>query len=104
MYSTRDERWNFKVSFRNGLIGNVRRCKCEAYRMNTTVGASSLNFNINNNEDEAEEENYRRQDEYWKISKHDYDSKANNEIIICFNVLHIKIRIQCLFSSKSINE
>merc|ERR1712238_217370 len=95
VYSTRDERWNFKVSFRNELMGNVRRCKCEAYRMNTTVDASSRNFTTNNNNNGNEnknedEEDYSRQEEYWKISKDEYDSKANNEIIICFDVLHGK--------------
>ena len=76
VYTNRDESWNFKVSFRNNLIGNVRRCRVEAYRMNESDD-SSVKFN--------EEEEDR---EYWQISKDEYDSKANNEIIVCFDVLH----------------
>jgi hypothetical protein len=38
---------------------------------------SSVKFN--------EEEEGR---EYWQISKDEYDSKANNEIVVCFDVLH----------------
>mmetsp|Transcript_1573 Transcript_1573/g.1736 ORF Transcript_1573/g.1736 Transcript_1573/m.1736 type:complete len:308 (-) Transcript_1573:164-1087(-) len=97
MYSTRDERWNFKE-----LMGNVRQYQGEAYRINNTVD-SSLHFNNNNNknenenEDEEEDDEYSRQEEYWKISKDEYDSKANNEIIISFDVLHGKETAIALF-------
>eukprot|EP00536_Pseudo-nitzschia_multiseries_P011543 jgi/Psemu1/259922/estExt_Genewise1Plus.C_3990010 len=72
MYTNYDGSWTFEVSFRNDLIGNVRRCRVKAYQTN---GA-------NKNEDLAEE--YQQ---YWEVFKDEYDGKANNEVLISFDVL-----------------
>ena len=69
-YTNYDGSWTFEVSFRNDLIGNVRRCRVKAYPTNGT------------NEDSIDESK-----QYWEISKDEYDGKANSEILISFDVL-----------------
>mmetsp|Transcript_17645 Transcript_17645/g.40639 ORF Transcript_17645/g.40639 Transcript_17645/m.40639 type:complete len:524 (-) Transcript_17645:252-1823(-) len=72
LYTNYDESWTFEVSFRNDLIGNVRRCRVKAYP--TNGGDEDL---------PRSREEYKQ---YWKISKNEYDGKANNEIVISVDV------------------
>mmetsp|Transcript_20628 Transcript_20628/g.43594 ORF Transcript_20628/g.43594 Transcript_20628/m.43594 type:complete len:576 (+) Transcript_20628:2-1729(+) len=70
IYTNYDGSWTFEISFRNDLIGNVRRCRVKAYPTNGT------------NEDLTNESK-----QYWEISKDEYDGKVNSEILISFDVL-----------------
>lgn len=74
VYTNYDESWTFEVSFRNDLVGNVRRCRVKA---STTKGA-----------DEDSIRPRRGTQQFWQISKDEYDAKANNEIAISFDALH----------------
>jgi len=74
VYTNYDESWTFEVSFRNDLIGNIRRCRVKAYPTSDSDEHSTLP-SANNKQ-------------YWQISKDEYDAKANNEIAISFDALH----------------
>lgn len=74
VYTNIDESWTFEVSFRNDLIGNVRRCHVKAYPTDN-MGEKPIVL-------------YEKNKQYWQISKDEYDAKANNEIMISFDALH----------------
>lgn len=74
VYTNHDESWTFEIIFRNNLFGNVRRCHVKAYPA-SRVGKDSI---------KSSEEDMQ----YWKISKDEYDGKANNEIVVSFKVVH----------------
>ena len=77
VYTNRDESWTFIIRFRNNQIGNVRRCRVEALRTNK-----------NDEQDEHNDDMDAGNDECWQITKDEYDSKANNEVVVCFELLH----------------
>lgn len=74
VYTNYDESWTFEVSFRNDLIGNVRRSSVKAF---PTSGVNEESIGSNENSKQ-----------YWQISKDEYDAKANNEIAISFDAFH----------------
>jgi len=76
-YTSYDERWTFEVSFRNDLIGNIRRCRVKAYPASDT--------------DENSTEPSCKSKQFWQISKDEYDVRANNEIAISFDALHDEV-------------
>jgi hypothetical protein len=54
-YTSYDESWTFEVSFRNDLIGNIRRCRVNAYPASDT--------------DENSTEPSCKSKQFWQISK-----------------------------------
>ena len=74
VYTNYDETWTFEVSFRNDLVGNVRRSNVKAYLTNG-IDQNSTEASVDRNQ-------------FWQISKDEYDAKANNEIAISFDAFH----------------
>lgn len=72
VYTNRDESWNFKISFRNALIGNIRRCRVDAFPVSSGDDSVSLNM---------------VDERYWQISKEELDRKANNELLVTIDCL-----------------
>jgi hypothetical protein len=73
VYTNRDESWSFRISFRNELIGGVRKCQVEASYTDKRGDSSTVG---------------EGNDGYWQISKEEIDRKANSEVVITIELLN----------------
>lgn len=76
VYTNRDETWVFRIAFSNGLVRNVRKCQVGATHVARDDGEDA------NDGDEEEDNDETDDDQFWTITKHELDIKANNEIAI----------------------
>eukprot|EP00546_Thalassionema_frauenfeldii_P020259 CAMPEP_0178895552 /NCGR_PEP_ID=MMETSP0786-20121207/656_1 /TAXON_ID=186022 /ORGANISM="Thalassionema frauenfeldii, Strain CCMP 1798" /LENGTH=796 /DNA_ID=CAMNT_0020565807 /DNA_START=43 /DNA_END=2429 /DNA_ORIENTATION=+ len=69
VYTNRDESWVFRISFRNELLNvrNGRRCEVKAI-------PCGKDFQV-------------KAEQHWKISKDEFDRKANNEVAVSIDLL-----------------
>lgn len=90
VYTNHDESWTFEISFRNDLIGNVRRCHVKAYPTSGTDDDSTKSSKVHKEYSQIQkyEHDGKVNNQYWQISKYEYDGKANNEIVVSFKVTH----------------